>query len=46
MVASLPLASRGLRDRAIMLLGYAGGLRRTEIVSLDTRKDDTPDSGG
>lgn len=37
---------RGLRDRAILLLGYAGGLRRSEIVSLDAGKDDTPDSGG
>ena len=37
---------RGLRDRAILLLGYAGGLRRSEIVSLDVGKDDTPDSGG
>jgi integrase len=35
-----------LRDRAILLLGYAGGLRRSEIVSLDVGKDDTPDSGG
>lgn len=27
-------------------LGYAGGLRRSEIVSLDVHKDDTPESGG
>ena len=46
MVASLPFDLRGLRDRAILLLGYAGGLRRSEIVSLDLHKDDTPDSGG
>ena len=46
MVASLPHDLRGLRDRAILLLGYAGGLRRSEIVSLDVHKDDTPDSGG
>jgi len=46
MVATLPYDLRGLRDRAILLLGYAGGLRRTEIVSLDVHKDDTPDSGG
>ena len=46
MVASLPFDLRGLRDRAILLLGYAGGLRRSEIVSLDVHKDDTPDSGG
>lgn len=46
MVATLPFGLRGLRDRAILLLGYAGGLRRSEIVSLDVHKDDTPDSGG
>ncbi|MDH4541627.1 tyrosine-type recombinase/integrase [Sulfitobacter faviae] len=46
MVATLPFELRGLRDRAMLLLGYAGGLRRSEIVSLDVHKDDTPDSGG
>ncbi|WP_306043852.1 tyrosine-type recombinase/integrase [Mameliella sp. MMSF_3455] len=46
MVATLPYDLRGLRDRAILLLGYAGGLRRSEIVSLDVHKDDTPDSRG
>ncbi|WP_439523023.1 tyrosine-type recombinase/integrase [Marivita sp.] len=46
MVATLPFDLRGLRDRAILLLGYAGGLRRSEIISLDCGKDDTPDSGG
>jgi integrase len=46
MVATLPYDLRGLRDRAILLIGYAGGLRRSEIVSLDLHKDDTPDSGG
>jgi integrase len=46
MIATLPLDLRGLRDRAILLIGYAGGLRRSEIVSLDHGKDDTPDSGG
>ncbi|EAQ10889.1 site-specific recombinase XerD [Maritimibacter alkaliphilus HTCC2654] len=46
MVATLPYDLRGLRDRAILLVGYAGGLRRSEIVSLDVHKDDTPGSGG
>ena len=46
MVATLPFDLRGLRDRAILLLGYAGGLRRSEIVGLDVHRDDTPDSGG
>ena len=42
MLATLP---HDLRDRAILLIGFAGGLRRSEIVSLDHGKDDTPDSG-
>lgn len=46
MLATLPHDLRGLRDRAILLIGFAGGLRRSEIVSLDHGKDDTPDSGG
>ncbi len=46
MISSLSYDLRGLRDRTILLLGYAGGLRRSEIVSLDVHKDDTPDSGG
>ena len=46
MVATLPRDLRGLRDRAILLIGFAGGLRRSEIVSLDRHKDDTLDSGG
>jgi len=46
MLATLPHDLRGLRDRAILLIGFAGGLRRSEIVSLDHGKDDTPGSGG
>lgn len=46
MVATLPFDLRGLRDRSILLLGYAGGLRRSEIVGLDVARDDTPGSGG
>lgn len=46
MIATLPHDLRGLRDRSILLIGFAGGLRRSEIVSLDHGKDDTPDSGG
>jgi integrase len=46
MLATLPHDLRGLRDRAILLIGFAGGLRRSEIVSLDYGKDDTSDSAG
>ena len=41
MIATLNLSDlRGLRDRAILLLGFAGGLRRSEIVGLDCRPED------
>ncbi|WP_245841001.1 tyrosine-type recombinase/integrase [Puniceibacterium sediminis] len=46
MFACLPFDLRGLRDRAILLIGYVGGLRRSEIVSLDYGHDDSPDSVG
>jgi site-specific recombinase XerD len=34
MIATLPHDLRGLRDRTILLLGYAGGLHQCEIVSI------------
>ena len=37
---------RGLRDRAILLVGFAGGLRRSEIVGLDIGHDQTEDGRG
>ena len=46
MISTLPFDLRGMRDKAILLIGYAGGLRRSEIVGLDVAKDQTEDSGG
>ena len=37
---------RGLRDRAILLIGFAGGLRRSEIVGLDVARHQTEDGRG
>lgn len=37
---------RGLRDRAMLLLGFTGGLRRSEVVGLDCGRDQTEDSSG
>jgi integrase len=37
---------RGLRDRAMLLIGFAGGLRRSEIVGLDAGRDQTQDGCG
>lgn len=36
----LEIELRGLRDRAILLLGFVGGRRRSEIVGLDIVRDD------
>ncbi|TFE92850.1 integrase, partial [Shinella sumterensis] len=37
---------RGLRDRAMLLIGFAGGLRRSEITGLDLGRDQTDDGRG
>lgn len=37
---------RGLRDRAMLLLGFAGGLRRSEVVGLDVEREQTEDGRG
>jgi site-specific recombinase XerD len=35
MVGALPGDLRGLRDRALLLVGFVGGMRRSELVGLD-----------
>ena len=35
MVAALPSTLGGIRDRALLLLGFAGAFRRSELVALD-----------
>jgi integrase len=34
-VRGLPESPRGLRDRALLLIGFAGGFRRSELAALD-----------
>jgi integrase len=34
-IAAIPTDLRGLRDRALLLVGFAGALRRSELVALD-----------
>ncbi len=46
MIATLSNDLRGFRDRAILLLGFAGGLRRSEIVGLDCGPRQTEDGSG
>ncbi len=36
MVQAIPATPRGKRDRAVLLLGFLGALRRSELVALDT----------
>lgn len=37
---------RGMRDRAMLLIGFAGGLRRSEITGLDLGRGQTEDGRG
>ena len=46
MLSVLGMDLRGLRDRAILALGFAGALRRSEIVGLDCGPEQTEDGGG
>ena len=46
MLATLDMDLRGLRDRAILAIGFAGGLRRSEIVGLDCGPEQTEDGAG
>jgi integrase len=46
MLATLDMDLRGLRDRAMLAIGFAGGLRRSEIVGLDCGPRQTEDGSG
>jgi len=46
MLATLDNDLRGLRDRAILAIGFAGGLRRSEIVGLDCGPKQSEDGTG
>ena len=37
---------RGIRDRAMLLIGFAGGLRRSEITGLDLGREQTENGRG
>ena len=37
MLATLPAGLLGVRDRALLLVGFAGAFRRSELVGLDVR---------
>ncbi|MBG0792608.1 tyrosine-type recombinase/integrase [Methylocystis sp. H62] len=46
MLSVLDMDLRGIRDRAILAIGFAGGLRRSEIVGLDCGPDQTEGGAG
>jgi integrase len=46
MLAVLDNNLRGFRDKAILAIGFAGGLRRSEIVGLDCGPEQTDDGTG
>lgn len=46
MLGTIDFGLRGLRDKAILLFGYAGGFRRSEIISLDVGEGQTEDGKG
>jgi site-specific recombinase XerD len=45
MIAALPATMAGTRDRALLLLGFAGALRRSELVGLDVGDVDDRSDG-
>jgi site-specific recombinase XerD len=45
MVATAPINLAGLRDRALLLLGFAGAFRRSEVVALDVADIEETDAG-
>ncbi|WP_255609308.1 tyrosine-type recombinase/integrase [Methylosinus sp. Sm6] len=46
MLATLENDLRGLRDKAILAIGFTGGLRRSEIVGLDCGPSQSEDGTG
>ena len=47
MLDALPPSNlRNIRDRAILLLGFAGGLRRSEVAGLVMSPEDSPQGSG
>jgi site-specific recombinase XerD len=45
MVATAPEGLAGLRDRALLLLGFAGAFRRSELVALDVADTEENETG-
>jgi site-specific recombinase XerD len=45
MARKMPTTSKGLRDRALLLLGFGGAFRRSELVALDVTDIEETEDG-
>src|SRR5215472_12264188 len=45
MLTHLPTTPQGLRDRALLLIGFAGGFRRSELAAIDFSDVEDGDEG-
>jgi site-specific recombinase XerD len=45
MVTAIPAMPRGLRDRALLLIGFTGGFRRSELAAIDFSDVEDGDEG-
>ena len=45
MVTAMPATPHGLRDRALLLIGFAGGFRRSELAAIDFADVEDGDDG-
>ena len=45
MVTALPATPHGLRDRALLLVGFSGGFRRSELAAIDFSDVEDGDEG-
>jgi integrase len=45
MVTAIPATPRGLRDRALLLIGFAGGFRRSELAAIHFSDVEDGDEG-
>jgi integrase len=45
MAQAAPAGLKGLRDRALLLLGFAGAFRRSELVALDVADIEETEDG-
>ena len=45
MIEAMPEGNKGIRDKALLLLGFAGGFRRSEFIGLNVEDLSIGDEG-